>query len=171
MANNEEIKMSITEEDIKKLTFGQLIKTLSVGAWVWIIGLLCGIIASSFMLGYKLGVSQSSSSKQEMTLEQLDDNQISLVREIWKYQKSNKLNKVIISRDGFIFDGAEKKKTTINLADKVLGNRGDQFRFERLILSIPAYFLKQIPETRLDSPYVVTIPEEARKILDKNYSH
>lgn len=163
--------MSITEEDIKKLTFGQLIKTLSIGAWLWIIGVVCGIAIFSYKLGYKSGVSQSSSSKQEITLEQLNDDQISLVREIWKYQKSNKLNKVVISRDGFIFDDAEKKKTTINLAERVLGNRGDQFRFERLILSIPVYFLKQIPETRLDGPYVVTISEEAREILDKNYSH
>ena len=163
--------MSITEEDIKKLTFGQLIKTLSVGAWLWIIGVVCGIAIFSYKLGYKSGVSQSSSSKQEITLEQLNHNQISLVREIWKYQKSNKLNKIVISRDGFIFDDVEKKKTTINLADRVLGNRGDQFRFERLILSIPVYFLKQIPKTRLDSSYVVTISEEAREILDKNYSH
>lgn len=167
MVNNEETKVPITEEDIKKLTLWQLIKTLSVGALLWIIGGAFVVAVVSYKVGYRLGVSQLSSSKQEMTLEQLNGEQISLVREIWRYQKSNKLDKVIISRDGFIFDGARKQKTSINLADKALGNRGDQFRFERLILSIPVYFLKQIPETRLDNFYIITIPEEARKILDK----
>ena len=169
-----ETKMSITEEDIKKLTVKQLArlaKNLSLGACIFIIAIFGFFIFSSYKvghyIGYNKGISQLSRSKQEMTLEQLNEDQISLVREIWKYQKSNRLNKVIICKDGFIFDEANKKETTINLSGKVLGNRGDQYRFERLILSIPVYFLKRIPVTIFGNRYVVTIPEKARKILDE----
>ena len=158
---------SITEQDIKKLTLRQLVRTLSVGAWIWILVFIAGLFKLGYELGYRSAVSQFSSSKQEITLEQLNHDQISLVREIWKYQKLNDLEKVIITGDGFIFDEVEKEKTTINLAGKVLGNRGDQYRFEMLILSIPVYFLEQIPETEPNNAYVVTVPAEARRMLDK----
>ena len=168
--NKKATNSSITDNNIKKLTLGQLIRRLSIGAWLWIIGLFCIAIGFSYNLGFKSGISQIPANKQEISLGVLTDNQTRLVREIWKYQKSNRLNKVIINKNGFIFDDAERKETTVNLALKVLGNKeGDQFRFENLMLSVPEYFLKLIPETRLGSPYVVTIPEKARKSLDKNF--
>lgn len=159
--------MSITEEDIKKLTIGQLVKTLSIGAWIWIIVLLSTAIISSYKLGYKKGLSQNSHSEQEITLDQLSADQALLIKEIWRYQKENELNKVVISKDGVIFDDAKKQPTNINLISKTSIPEGDYFRFEQLILSIPTFFLKQIPETRWGSPYVVTVPEEARELLDE----
>ena len=117
---------------------------------------------------YLFKKSQHSRSKQEITLDQLSADQALLVKEIWNYQRSNRLSKVIINRNGFIFDDIEKKETTINLALRVLGQmRNDQSRFENLILSIPIFFLRQIPETRWGAPYVVTVPEEVRKLLDE----
>lgn len=104
---------------------------------------------------------------KEITSGQLSNDQLLLVREVWRYQKENKLNKVVINKDGVIFDDAKKEPTTINLISKVSIPEGDYFRFEQLILSIPAFFLKQIPETRLGAPYVVTVPEEARELLEE----
>lgn len=111
--------------------------------------------------------SNLQTTNKRVTLEQLSSDQLGLVREIWKYQKQNKLNKVVINRNGYIFDDIQNKETNVNLALKVLGQkRGDQSRFENLMLSIPTFFLKQIPEMRLGNPYVVIIPEDARKFLD-----
>ncbi|GAF73252.1 unnamed protein product, partial [marine sediment metagenome] len=98
---------------------------------------------------------------------QLSNNQLLLVKEIWKYQKENKLNKVVIGRNGVIFDDAKKKPTAINLISKISIPEGDYFRFEELILSVPTFFLGQISETRWGNPYVVTVPEEARELLDE----
>ena len=53
--NNKVTASSITDEDIKKLTFGQLIRRLSIGAWIWIISLLVAVIIFSYGLGYKIG--------------------------------------------------------------------------------------------------------------------
>ena len=107
-------------------------------------------------------------ANKEIRVDQLSADQALLVKEIWNYQRSNSLSKVIINRNGFIFDDIERKETTINLALRVLGQkRSDQSRFENLILSIPIFFLRQIPETRTGSPYVMTVPEEARKLLDE----
>ena len=107
-------------------------------------------------------------TNEKIALEQLSNDQLSLVKEIWKYQKENGLNKVIINRDGVIFDEIRNEPTTIYLTSKVSSiPKRDRFRFEQLLLSIPTFFLKQIPETRWGAPYVVTISEEVRELLNK----
>jgi len=158
-----ETRDAITEEHIKKLTVPQLIKKLSLGVWVLVVSLLIG----SFVLGYNFRRFLVVNDNQEISLGKLTGEQEALVLEIWKYQKSNNLNKVIISRNGFIFDATQNKNTDFNLATKVLGVRGTELKFEKLITSVPADFLRFIPETRLGSPYIVVIPEEVRKNLDR----
>ncbi len=78
MVKNDNVQKSISEEDINKLTIHQLTKSLSVGAWRWIIGIFVSSvilgITVSYKLGYKSGVSQSSNNKQEMTIAQLNNN-------------------------------------------------------------------------------------------------
>ncbi|MDP1854261.1 MAG: hypothetical protein Q8L26_08695 [Candidatus Omnitrophota bacterium] len=163
----------ITEESIRKITLAQLFKqieNLTLGALGSIIVILVVIITLSFKAGYHYReITQSSTIiKQTPSLEQLNSYQISLLKEIYKYQKITEVNKVIIDRVGFIFDESTKKNTSINVAVNVLGNRADQTRFEELIISIPEVFLKSLTETRWGSPYVLTITEETRKLLDKN---
>lgn len=162
-SSNKRGEMPLTDEHIRKLTIPQLIRTLSLGAW----GLFVGLLIASFGAGYYIKNLEFPVNQQELLLGQLTGEKLTLVIEIWKYQKSKNLNKVIITRDGFIIDDGKNEKSDINLAEKVLGIRGTALQFEKLITSIPASFLKMIPETRLDSPYVVTIPEEAREILNK----
>lgn len=163
--------MSITDEHIKKLTVPQLLRLLSklsIGAWFMIcaiLGTVLGTISTvSYKIGYNVGTDEAS---KQVSLGQLTGEQLSLVKEIWKYQKTNDFNKVIIAKSGFIFDDEKNEATNINLAERVLGDRGDQFRFEILITSIPEQFLRLIPETRFGSPYVVNIPNKVHKILNK----
>lgn len=163
----EEKNMSITDEHIKKLTIPQLIKMLSLGAWIFILTSYALIFGLGYNIGYQRWLSQPSNNRQELSSGQLTGEQEALAVEIWRYQKSNNLDKVIISENGFIFDDIKKENTTINLADKVLGIRRMPLRFERLMLSIPATFLKMIPETRWGSPFVVSVPKEAQEILDR----
>jgi|GEM_PF-4459154 len=157
----------ITEEKIKNLTLKQLFHSLTLGAWIWIIVGLVFILGVAYKLGYEAGIKQLAKENERSSVSQLSGEQRKLVTEIWKYQKHNSLSKVIITRDGFIFNDAEKKSTNINLISIVLPHVGDQQRFERVILSIPISFLIHLSETRWNSPYVVTIPDTARSELDK----
>lgn len=167
---NESIdKSPITKDSIEKITIKDLfniISRLSIDAVIWIVIGIIGLLSITYKLGYDKGISKFPNNTQTVSIEALNGQQKELLKEIWKYQKTNNLNKVIINRNGFIFDDSKRQNTDINLADKTIGGRGQQ-EFERLVLSMPEYFLKHIPETRLDSPYVVTIPNEMRNILDK----
>lgn len=164
-------RMSITEGDIQKYTPKQILGILSkfsIGAWIWVFGILGMIYSIGYSIGFNSGKIEVNSNNA-ISLHGLTVEQLIVLREIWTYQKTNKLNKVIISKGGFVFDEDKEEKTKINLAEKALGgDRGNPPQFEKLIVSMPAQFLKQIPETRSGSPYVVHVPEEAGRILDKN---
>lgn len=168
--------MSITESDIQKYTPKQILGILSkfsLGAWSWIVGILVFVLGLSFQLEYSVGSNKGKSevadSASTTSLQGLTVEQLILLREIWTYQKTNNLSKVVIDREGFVLDDAKGEKTKINLAVKALGeDRGYPLRFEQLMVSMPAQFLRLIPETRFDSPYVVSVPEEVRKILDRD---
>jgi len=159
--------MPLTEDDIKKKTLKELVQTLTVGAWIWILGFYLLSLSASFGIGYKVGLFQVSPKHKAISLEMLSNQQCSLVLEIWRYQKSNKLNKVIITQEGFFFNDNNSKPTDINLKKIILGEKASKDEFEKLILSIPESFLKNIPEMRFGSPYVVMIPEPVQKLLDK----
>lgn len=156
-------QLPFTEESIKKLTFGQLVRTLSVGAWIWIIGLLFIAIGFSYGVGYKQGVHQFT---QTPSLKQLNSYQIELLKEIYNYEKTNGVNRVIILRTGIIFDEASKKETPINVAVDILGVRTDQRRFEDLVISVPEHYLHRLPLVAWGDPYTLTVTKEARKLLD-----
>ncbi len=163
---------AITEESIGKITLAQLfkqIKNLTLKALGSIITILVVIITLSFKFGYHYReITLLTIDKQTLSLEQLNSYQIALLKEIYKYQKTNGVNKVVIDRVGFIYDNLTGKPTSINVSINVLGNRANQGRFEDLIISMPEYFLKRLPETRVGSPYVLAVTEETRKLLDKN---
>ncbi len=118
--------------------------------------------------GFNKGKEEVVNSDNAISLYGLRVEQLILLREIWIYQKNNKLNTVIIDKEGFVFDDVKKEETKINLAEKALGDRGDPFNFQKLMVSMPVQFLKLIPEVRWRSPYVVSVPAEIGKVLDKN---
>lgn len=167
--------MAINEENLKeKITILKLIKycgDLTLGAAIWVLITIGGIGTLIYQCGYHVAVFQAASPREDISLPQLSPEQQSLLREIWRYQNQNNLDKVVIMHDAFIFDDTKKEKTTINLYSKVLKKyRGDAYRyeaqFEEVINSIPMVFLKRISETRYDNPYVVTITEKAKRLLD-----
>ncbi len=167
----EEKRMSITEGDIQRYTPKQILKVLfnlSLGAWLWIIGTMGGLYSVGYSIGFNKGKTERVTSRNATSLQRLTVEQLILLREIWTYQKANDLNKVIIDKEGFVFDEAKKEKTKINLAEKALGDRGYPLNFEKLMVSMPTQFLKLIPETRFNSPYVVSVPEEIGKFLNRN---
>ena len=174
-SKNVDEKMLITEGDIQKHTPKQILKillNLSLGAWLWIIGIMGALITTVYQIGlnngFNKGKTEEITSGHATSLHGLTVEQLILLREIWIYQKANKLNKVIIDKEGFVLDDAKEEKTKINLAEKALGDRGYPLNFQKLMVSMPAQFLRLIPETRWGSPYVVTVPEDIGKILDKN---
>jgi len=96
----------------------------------------------------------------------LEPQQEKLLRLIHKYQTDLGENKLIITRsDGRVHfdDEAKSEKHNINLFSELYGIESDfekrESEFENLITSIPQLYLRSLPETRLDSPYVVQITE------------
>ena len=68
----------------------------------------------------------------------------------------------------FIFDDDPKRGSGISFVKDLSGevtshNAG---RFEELVQSIPAEYLRLIPETRLDSSFVLSITEAGAEYLD-----
>ena len=159
--------MSLTEDGLKNLTLAQLMKLLSLGAWIRIITILGFILVLAFNRGYSIGFnkgkSESAISVETPSLQGLTSEQKNLLRKIWTYQNEHKINKVVIDKEGFVFDDVKKEKTKINLAEKALGDKGYPSNFQKLMVSMPAQFLKLIPETRWGSPYVVSVTEEVGK--------
>ena len=104
----------------------------------------------------------------------LSPQQEKLLAIVYKYQKQLGLNKLIIAKkEGRLhFDDKEKReKYSINIIGEVFDISSDYSlrsnEFENLILHMPSNFLKIIPESRLDSPYVVMITEEGIEYIKK----
>lgn len=104
----------------------------------------------------------------------LNSKQLKMLDYISNYQNKTGLTKVIISREGFIFDDEKRQNTNINLILEVLHldqNREEaQKEFENTLLSIPDRLLRMIPEMRYDSPFVVAVTEEGKVYLTKERS-
>lgn len=164
-------KMPIDKYQIEKITVKDLIMMplrLTLGAIILLVAIIGPILTFTYYLGYRTGISRSSTTnKQTPSLEQLSNHQISLLKEIYNYQKITGANKVVILKTGLVVDETTNKETSINIAINVLGNRADQTRFEDLIMSMPEFYLKRLPSTRFNDPYVLTVTEETRKLLDK----
>jgi hypothetical protein len=108
--------------------------------------------------------------QQNLTGEELSSLQIKFLKKLIIYQESNKLTKVVIGKDGIIFDDKQSKPTEINVIRNFLEKDPSIFvkeDLEKLIYSIPEKYLKFIPETRWGAPYVMTFNEPAKEIIDK----
>jgi len=97
----------------------------------------------------------------------LEPQQEKLLQLIYNYQTGLGQNKLIISRsDGrLLFDEeAKREKHKINLFSDLYGIESDfkkkESEFENLITSVPQLYLRFLPETRLNSPYVVQITDD-----------
>ncbi|OGQ06125.1 MAG: hypothetical protein A2W61_02300 [Deltaproteobacteria bacterium RIFCSPLOWO2_01_44_7] len=97
----------------------------------------------------------------------LEPLQTKLLKTIYKYQSELGLTRLIINRKNgqVLFDEEEKrKKYDINLIRAVYDfpapYESKAGEFENLILSLPDSLLRHIPETRMDSPFVIQITKE-----------
>lgn len=110
------------------------------------------------------------SQQQNLTGEELSSLQIKFLKKLISYQESNSLTKVIIGKEGIIFDDKQSKPTEINVISSFLEKDPKIFikeDLEKLIYSIPEKYLKLISETRLGAPYVMTFKEPAKEIINK----
>ncbi|OIO33780.1 MAG: hypothetical protein AUJ70_02550 [Candidatus Omnitrophica bacterium CG1_02_40_15] len=110
------------------------------------------------------------SQQQNLTGEELSKPQIKFLRKLISYQEVNDLTKVVIGKDGIIFDDKQGKPTGINVISDFLEKDPNIFvkeDLEKLIYSIPEKYLKFIPETRFGAPYVIRFNEPAKEIVDK----
>lgn len=91
-----------------------------------------------------------------------------LLRRLYELQTRFDLHKVVISRDGTLVR-SESGAQEVNLIEGLLGgNRKDgeaQRALEKLILEIPLTYLRFIPDSRWDGPYVLAVTPEGKAYL------
>ncbi len=83
---------------------------------------------------------------------------------LYDHQKQFGVQKLIVGRDGaVVFDEPERKEVSINVAAELFGGmesaRARAAEFVALMDSMPEVYLRRLPETRYDSPFVVAVTE------------
>ena len=149
---------------------------MTMGWFIIILGIILGAIGLFFMYyGQSIINTKQNSSPTTTSQRILSPQAEKLLSLIYKYQKDLGLNKLIISKeDGTLhFDEEERrKKYKVNFIGDLFDIKSDYAtranEFENIMLSIPSNFLKTIPETRLGSPYVVSITEDGVAYLRKD---
>jgi hypothetical protein len=120
----------------------------------------------------RLSAQLAEIEKKELPL---NFKQLRMLEYINAYQNKTNLTKVVITKEGFIFDDEKGQNTNINIIFEVLhldqNKKEAQKEFENTLLSIPEKLLRMIPETRLGSPFVVAITEEGIVYLSKHKSN
>jgi hypothetical protein len=120
---------------------------------------------------------QRLNNKQHLTKQNeqniiLRPDQERLLELLYKYQKQFSASKLVISRtDGTLyFDNDPKRGSDVNLIKELYGkvDASDVKHFEVLMESMPYQYTRVIPETRLDSPFVVNVTDDGIKYLRTN---
>ena len=89
---------------------------------------------------------------------------------LWRYQRDFAARKLIVSRDGALHvDEPERKNFEVNLLPELYNAKeADESRareFETLMEQLPPEYLRQLPEARWDSPFVVNVTEAGVQYL------
>jgi hypothetical protein len=106
----------------------------------------------------------------------LEEAEQRLLRLIADCQRRNKVDKVVVRRDGSSMSAVYGNGQTVPVAglrplDEVfceLGERGEHgaaARFEELVVNIPADYLDALPERRLGNPFVLRVTETGLRYL------
>jgi len=116
-------------------------------------------------------VSSSISASSTAPLPIINPPHERLLSLIHKYQVQFGATKLVIARSGLLhFDDPEQRERfNINLAAELFESAVDPTirsrQFEALMEGMPAEYLRMIPESRLDNPFVVMITEAGIRYL------
>ena len=144
--------------------------------WTYIVIGVFLMALGTISIGYGWHIlGRPSSSPAISNVEQvviLSPQQERLLRLIYNNQVHFGAKKLVISRSGRLhFDDPKEQTNQIDLAMELLGNRLDPavraHEFESLMEGMPPEYLKMIPETRWDNPFVVTVTEAGIRHLDR----
>jgi len=95
---------------------------------------------------------------------ELDPEPLRLLRLLYQLQTHNNLQKLVIGRDGVMRADTNGIASDINVITELfsipVADTTSVKAFEALMMKIPLTYLRSIPETRLDSPYVVSVTPE-----------
>lgn len=115
---------------------------------------------------------QIQTGQIENNQKSLSPQQLKLLKILYNIQSETGANKLIISSaNGMVHWDNEKMrdKYKLNVFQEFYSIESDfekkSDEFGNLIHSIPDQYLQRIPETRLDSPYVVRIAEDGIKYI------
>ena len=135
------------------------------------------ILLVGFLIGFGLRTIMLSDTLRELTLkekrinqsdnnittdETLDEDQKKFIKAIINYCNLNKIEKIVISRNGVIY------KDKLNAIKDFLNKDPTKYnenQFENFIMSLPTEYVFNIPEMRYDSPFVLKPTEKAKKEL------
>jgi len=95
---------------------------------------------------------------------ELEPEALRLLRFLYEVQTRNDLSKLIIGRDGAMRADTNGIPKDINVVADFFSIANVDERsasaFEKLLMKIPLTYLRSIPETRLGSPFVVSVTPE-----------
>lgn len=103
---------------------------------------------------------------------ELSPEQEQLLQILSKYQDRFAATKLVIGRDDGLlyFDNDSSKSRNISIISDLDGPNKPQTpsEFEALMVSMPPEYVRLIPETRFDSPFVVSVTERGKSYLQEH---
>ena len=95
---------------------------------------------------------------------QIEAEPLRLLKYLYELQVKYDLHKLVIGRDGVLSGNINGIAQDINVIQVFFSlNQVDEkakLSFEKLLFKIPVTYLRNIPETRSNSPYILSITQE-----------
>jgi hypothetical protein len=104
-------------------------------------------------------------AQQSSPLPGLEPLQDKLLEELAHLQKENGALKLVLDRKGYLVMRGKKHGILANIYGEEIHTEAREQAFERLVESMPEIYLRRLPETLLDNPFVVTVTQEGMRYL------
>ena len=139
----------------------------SVMGWFFVVlgFLVIGIGGFLGLYGRHLIQNQTPLTQQETRLPGLEPLQDKLLETIAHFQKELGEPKLVLARNGYLVRGDKKNTILGHVFGGALHSEAQEQAFEHLVESMPEVYLRRMPETRFDNPFVVTVTPEGMRYL------
>lgn len=100
---------------------------------------------------------------------EVDTEPLRLLNRLNTVQTKYGVHKLIISKDGNVYKNTKDMAVEMNIIKDFfqVGNVDPQLveSFEKLVFAIPSIYLRNIPESRMGSPYILSVTPEGKAYL------
>ena len=101
----------------------------------------------------------------------LGKDQLDLLKYFYQLLTKNNMEQLVIGQDGEVSKSQNSLGADVNVIEEffhiTVVQENNKQAFRKLLLSIPDTYLKQIPETRFGSPYVITVTNVGKEYVNR----